>query len=74
MELTRILTNNYNKGKHPSCMFVDYKKAFETLDHSIIGKLQNCDFAENAVNCIKFDGGMGKIQSSRGASLFYNVR
>ena len=36
LDLTRLLTNNYNIGNHTSCMFVDYKKAFETLDHKIL--------------------------------------
>ena len=36
LDLTRLLTESYNKGKHTSCVFVDYKKAFETLDHNIL--------------------------------------
>ena len=36
LDLTRLLTNNYNIGKHTSCVFVDYKKAFKTLDHEIL--------------------------------------
>ena len=27
LDLTRLLTENYNKGKHTSCVFVDYKKS-----------------------------------------------
>ena len=36
LELTRILTDNYNRGQHTSCVFVDYKKAFERLDHNVL--------------------------------------
>ena len=34
-ELVKKLFNNYDEGKCTSCIFVDYKKAFETLDHKI---------------------------------------
>ena len=27
LDLTRLLTDNYNKGEHTSCVFVDYKKS-----------------------------------------------
>ena len=54
MELTRILTENYNRGLHTSCVFVDYKKAFETLDHKIlIRKLVNYKFGKSAINWLK---------------------
>ena len=36
LETTCVLMDNYNRGKHTSCVFVDYKKAFETLDHKIL--------------------------------------
>ena len=36
LELSRILTDNYNRGTHTSCFFIDYKKAFDTLDHGIL--------------------------------------
>ena len=45
LDLTRLLTDNYNRGNHTSCVFVDYKKAFETLDHDILlNKLVQYDF------------------------------
>ena len=51
LDLTRLLTDSYNKGKHTSYVFVDYKKAFVTLDHDILlGKLVQLDFGRNAVN------------------------
>ena len=50
LDLTRLLTDSYNKGRHTSCVFVDYKKAFETLDHDILlGKLVQLDFGRSAV-------------------------
>ena len=35
LDLMRLLTDNYNNGKHTRCVFVDYKKALETLDHNV---------------------------------------
>ena len=50
LDLTRLLTESYNKGKHTSCVFVDYKKAFETLDHNILlTKLVKFDFDGDAL-------------------------
>ena len=50
-QLTKDLYCNYNKGNCTSCIFVDYRKAFETLDHDILcKKLLNYNFSENAVN------------------------
>ena len=50
LDLTRLLTDNYNRGKHTSCVFVDYKKAFETLDHDILlNKLVKYDFNRDSV-------------------------
>ena len=50
LELTRLLTMNYNSSKHTSCVFVDYKKAFETLDHDVLlYKLAQFDFDRNAI-------------------------
>ena len=31
-----MITDTYNRGRHSSCVFVDYTKAFETLDHTIL--------------------------------------
>ena len=50
LDLTRLLTNNYVIGNHTSCVFVDYKKAFETLDHEILlKKLVQYEFDRNAI-------------------------
>ena len=50
LDLTRLLTTNYNNGKHTSCVFVDYKKAFEMLDHDVLlNKLVTFDFDRNAI-------------------------
>ena len=52
--MTRIVTENYNRGRHTSCVFVDYKKAFETLDHQILlRKLGKYGFGQNAKKWIE---------------------
>ena len=54
LEVTRILTDNYNRGKHTSCVFVDYKKAFETLDHDVLlRKLVKYEFDKNAIKWLQ---------------------
>ena len=54
LETTRVLMDNYNRGKHTSCVFVDYKKAFETLDHKILlRKLIDYDFDSNSIKWIQ---------------------
>ena len=54
LDLTRRLTDNYNQGHHTSCVFVDYKKAFETLDHNILlQKLTSFDFGDRAISWLK---------------------
>ena len=50
-ELVKKLFSNYDEGKCTSCVFVDYRKAFETLDNKIIcQKLQKYNFSPMAVN------------------------
>ena len=50
LDLMRLLTDNYNSEKHTSCVFVDYKKAFETLDHDVLlNKLVHYDFDKSAI-------------------------
>ena len=54
LELTRVLTDNYNNTNHTSCVFVDYKKAFETLDHDILlGKLVEYNFDKNSIEWLQ---------------------
>ena len=54
LELTRVLTDNYNHTNHTSCVFVDYKKAFETLDHDILlRKLVKYNFDQNSVKWLE---------------------
>ena len=54
LKMTRLVTENYNKGTHTSCVFVDYKKAFETLDHRIlIKKLRNYRFGHGAMKWVE---------------------
>ena len=54
LDLTRLLTDNYNKGEHTSCVFVDYKKAFETLDHDILlRKFAKFDFDRDSINLMQ---------------------
>ena len=54
LEMTRIVTENSNRGRHTSCVFVDYKKAFETLDHQILlRKLGKYGFGQNAKKWIE---------------------
>ena len=49
-KLIKDLFENYDVGQSSSCIFVDYKKAFETLDHNILcQKLQMYNFSESAV-------------------------
>ena len=49
IELSRQLFDSYNKGLNTSCIFVDYKKAFETLDHEILlRKLKSYGFNANS--------------------------
>ena len=48
--LTKDLFRNYDLGNCTSCIFVDYRKAFETLDHDILCKKLTCyNFSENVV-------------------------
>ena len=50
-KLVKDLFENYDKDQTSSCVFVDYKKAFETLDHNIIcNKLRMYNFSINSVN------------------------
>ena len=45
IEISRQLFDNFDKGHHTSCVFVDYKKAFETRAHAILlKKLDNYGF------------------------------
>ena len=36
MDLTKMLLENYNNDLHTSCVFINYKKASETLDHKLL--------------------------------------
>ena len=50
-KLVKDLFENYDNGQSTSCIFVDYKKAFETLDHNILcKKLRMYNFSENSVS------------------------
>ena len=41
--LAKTIYDSYDQGLCTSCIFVDYKKAFETLDHDILlQKQQHC--------------------------------
>ena len=54
LETTCVLMDNYYRGKHTSCVFVVYKKAFETLDHKILlRKLIDYDFNSNSIKWIR---------------------
>ena len=49
-KLVKDLFHNYDKGQSSSCIFVDYKKAFETLDHEILcQKLDMYNFSRKSV-------------------------
>ena len=49
--LVTDLFENYDRGYSSSCIFVDYKKAFETLDHNVLcRKLEMYNFSRNSVN------------------------
>ena len=53
-KVTKDLFENYDKGKSTSCMFIDYKKAFETLDHNILlQKMSLYNFSRNSLNWFK---------------------
>ena len=48
-KLVKNLFDNYDNSQSSSCIFVDYKKAFETLDHDILcKKLQKYNFSQNS--------------------------
>ena len=54
MEITRKLFSNYNQNLHTSCLFVDYKKAFETLDHKImLQKLKQLGFDASSLRWVE---------------------
>ena len=45
IKISRQLFDNFDKGQHTSCVFVDCKKVFETLDNAILlKKLGNYGF------------------------------
>ena len=49
-KLVKDLFHNYDIGQSTSCIFVDYKKAFETLDHDILcKKLDMYNFSKKSV-------------------------
>ena len=53
-KLTKEMFDCYDKGNNSSCVFVDYKKAFETLDHNILcKKLKKYNFSELSVQWFK---------------------
>ena len=50
-KLAKDLFENYERGLSTSCIFVDYRQAFETLDHYILcQKLSMYHFSVNSVN------------------------
>ena len=54
LELASVLTDNYKSTNHTSFVFVDYKKAFETLDHNILlGKLAKYNFDQNSIKWLQ---------------------
>ena len=54
-ELVKELFQNYDEGRCTSCIFVDYRKAFETLDHNILcQKLSRYNFSQLAVKWFEF--------------------
>ena len=49
-KLVKDLFDNHDIGQSTSCIFVDYKKAFETLDHDILcKKLDMYNFSKKSV-------------------------
>ena len=49
-QLVKDLFNSYDEGRCTSCIFVDYRKAFETLDHVILcQKLIDYNFSPKSV-------------------------
>ena len=54
MELTDYLYENIDKGCYIHCAFIDYSKAFDTLDHNILFmKLNNLGIGKNVLNWCK---------------------
>ena len=50
-QLVKELYSSYDEGNCTSCIFVDYRKAFETLDHSILcQKLEGYNFSPLSVS------------------------
>ena len=53
-ELVKKLFDSYDEGKSTSCVFVDYKKAFETLDHAILCQKLHCyNFSPSTIKWFK---------------------
>ena len=53
-QLVKELFNNFDNGNCTSCVFVDYRKAFETLDHNILcQKLAMYNFSYKAIKWFK---------------------
>ena len=49
-KLVKDLIDSYDSGLNTSCIFVDYSKAFETLDHNILcQKMRLYNFSETTV-------------------------
>ena len=67
-ELIQYLYNNLDNRKYISCVFIDYSKAFDTIDHEILckklrhyglgkGVLAWCkDYLSYRQQCVKIDG------------------
>ena len=54
IELTKTVLDNYNRDLHTSCIFVDYRKAFKTLDHqALLQKLKTFGFDQKSINWVK---------------------
>ena len=51
MDVTQFLYDKIDQGETVHCAFIDYSKAFDTLDHKILcTKLQNLGFDKQIVN------------------------
>ena len=76
-KLMKNLFETYDMGHSSSCIFVDYKKAFETLDHEILcQKLDMYNFSENSVKWFRSYLSNRKhiVRTNTGASTVSTVK